>query len=262
MIRNDLHVHSIQSACGVHTIFELIEIAAIKDVQTINICDHGEASGRYIDFGVITNKNRCPRTFVSKNGKNVEVLAGIEVNILNKKGGSDFPLKYFEMFDLVSAGFHNVKSCEFLECSAQENTIALENYLIKYPLDILTHPCIKKFPLLNDKIVSLSCRYGFALEVNNTNLYLGKTDIVGLKELITLAIKKGANLIECSDGHIFTEIGENDAINELLWEMNLDGNSIFLNRNDERFHVFIMERKGIRLESGHWSRKVGQCDKL
>ena len=40
MIRNDLHVHSVKSMCGMHTLLEIVEIAAEKGMRMVNISDH------------------------------------------------------------------------------------------------------------------------------------------------------------------------------------------------------------------------------
>ena len=92
----------------------------------------------------------------------------------------------------------------------------------------------------------MSLKYGFALEVNNTNLRLGKTDITRLKDMIHLAKKKGAALSENSDGHTFMEIGENEKITKLLKEIKLNGDDIFINRDDEILDKFVARRKKIR----------------
>ena len=91
MIRNDLHVHSIRSRCGQHTLLEIAEIAARKKMRMVNICDHGSASGGEMSFGVPTDKRRCPRDVPCAGGAVVSVLIGIEVNILGVDGSSDFP---------------------------------------------------------------------------------------------------------------------------------------------------------------------------
>ena len=147
MIRNDLHVHSIRSLCGVHTLLEIVEIAAGKGMRSVNICDHGKASGKEIKFDVINNKRRFPRVIQSTQGKSVTVLTGIEANILDMDGNSDFPADQAREFDLVSAGFHSMAKELASKKSPRINTQALENYLKRYPLDILTHPCITAFPL-------------------------------------------------------------------------------------------------------------------
>ena len=163
MIRNDLHVHSLQSLCGLHTLLEIVEIAAAKGIQTVNICDHGSALGKKMNFGVLADKRRCPRDIVSSKGIKVRVLVGIETNILDIDGNSDFPERYPTMFDLVSAGFHSCAEKLRSAKSRENNTKALENYLKRYPLDIVTHPCIATFPLDLEKVVKLSLEYGLSL---------------------------------------------------------------------------------------------------
>lgn len=246
MIRNDLHIHSVQSLCGLHTLLEIVEIAANKGIRTVNICDHGESSGKKMNFGVLTDKERCPKYIKSTKGVTVAVLAGIEANILDINGNSDFPSKYHNKFDLVSAGFHPSAKSLGAGKSSSNNTKALENYLKRFPLDILTHPCIATFPLEIEVVVELSYHYGFALEVSNTNLRVAKTDVNQLKNMILLAREKGAILLENSDGHSFFEIGENDKIEKLLKEMKIEGNESFLNRDDKGLEEFIVRRKAIR----------------
>ena len=139
MIRHDLHVHSIQSLCGLHTFLEIVEIAAEKGIHSVNISDHGKASGKVMNFGVLIDKKRCPKEMTSSKGKSVSLLAGIETNILDMDGNSDFPEKYGNRFDLVSAGFHSSAIKLAQGKSAEANTKALENYLERYLPDCVDH---------------------------------------------------------------------------------------------------------------------------
>jgi putative hydrolase len=230
----------------VHTYFEIVEIAAGKGMRLVNICDHGKASGKTIKFDVINDKRRFPGTIQSAQGVPVQVLTGIEANILDINGNSDFPTDQTRDFDLVSAGFHSMAKELASKKSLQDNTQALENYLKRYPLDIFTHPCIATFPLDLEKLVDLSVENGFALEVNNTALRLEKIDVGQLKKMIPLAKEKGAALSENSDGHTITEIGENDEIVKLLKTVGLNGDDIFINRNDGKLDQFLAGRKKIR----------------
>lgn len=246
MIRNDLHVHSIRSNCGLHTFLEIVEIAARKGMRMANISDHGSASNGVTSFGVPGDKRRTPRDVPSASGAVVSVLMGVEVNILDIDGGSDYPESRGTRFDLVSAGLHSPAK-ELAEAkSAELNTRALANYLQQSPLDILTHPCIKPFPLDLDRLIDLAIEYGFALEVNNTNLRVEKTDVAQLERMIRLAHDRGALLIENSDGHTFHEIGENDRIEELLERMQIDGDELFMNRDDAAVDAFIEQRHALR----------------
>jgi len=224
-----------------HTLLEIVEIAAGKGMRLVNISDHGSAAGKKMNFGVLTDKRRRPEKISSSGGKIISVLAGIETNILDIDGNSDFPRELVGKFDLVSAGFHRP-----IGQSADDNTTALENYLAQYPLDVLTHPCIANFPLHLEQVIALSLEHGFALEVNNTNLRVEKTDVTQLEKLINLARESGAILVENSDGHSFFEIGENDKIEELLKQLQVNGDEIFINRDDLRLDQFLSQRKKMR----------------
>jgi hypothetical protein len=59
-------------------------------------------------------------------------------------------------------------------------------------------------------------------------------------------IRSGAILVENSDGHSFFEIGENDKIEELLKRLRVDGDEIFINRDDLRLDEFLSQRKRMR----------------
>lgn len=246
MIRNDLHIHSLQSLCGIHSLMEIVNIAGDKGMNLINISDHGSANGKTMVFGVITDKRRVPPVIQSANGSSIRILAGIEANILNIEGDSDFPMDYVSKFDLVSAGFHDMAEDLLMSKSPQKNIQALENYLKRYPLDIFTHPNIIPFPLPTTQLLDLSLEYGFALEINNTNLRLGKANLELELAMLNEAVKRQVRLVENSDGHSFIEIGENESIQAFLQKNGIDGNKIFLNRSDDALEQFLLERKRIR----------------
>ncbi len=249
MIRNDLHVHSIRSNCGLHTLLEIVEIAARKGMRLINISDHGGASGGPAAFGVPGDKRRLPRDVPSSTGTVVSVLIGIEVNILDVEGNNDFPESRRSRFDLVSAGLHSPAEDLAKAKCPKTNTQALSNYLKRSPLDILTHPCIAPFPFDLPALVDLAIQYGFALEVNNTNLRVAKTDVPQLERMIRLARDRGAILLETSDGHTFHEIGENERVDARLREMGMSGDEVFLNRQDEALDAFIEQRRALRADT-------------
>ena len=99
-------------------------------------------------------------TIQSDQGNTITIMTGIEVNILDIEGNSDLPLEQASKFDLISAGFHSMAKELASGKSLQSNTQALENYLSRFPLDILTHPCIAAFPLDTEIVVNLAIKYG------------------------------------------------------------------------------------------------------
>ena len=242
MIRNDLHVHSVQSHCGQHTLWEIARIAQGKGMRLVNISDHGPMQGRAMSYGVITHPERVPRPAVFPDGATIIMLGGIEANILDETGAWDVPAVWLPRFDLVSAGFHD---CGDLPRNGDPavNTRALENLVQRAPLDLLTHPCLLPRPLEMSAVVDLAVEHGFALELNNTGLRLGKMDLDRHRQMVTLAVERGARLVECSDGHTWMEIGENEAVEAELSELGLDGEGILLNRDDVALDAFLEERR-------------------
>lgn len=245
MIRNDLHVHSLQSACGMHTLLEIVDIAAAKGMTMVNISDHGPALGRSLNLGVFLNRERLPNTIKAPNGRSITLLRGIEANVLNSRGDTDIPPRHAARFDLITLGFH---SCGDLPSNGSEsqNTDALVNALARYPVDILAHPCIAPFPLDIPTVVDLSREYGFALEINNTKLRLRRSDRDRVAGMVTLAWQNGALLVETSDGHTFHEIGENERVEQLLADLDLDAGTVLVTRDDTRLAQFIAARKARR----------------
>lgn len=200
-----------------------------------------------MNFGVVADERRCPRRMHSSTGQEVNTLFGVEVNITSKAEGSDYPRRYGPKLDLISGGFHRESAGDLYRgMSAEHNTAALQDYLQHCPLDVLTHPCTRAFPLVIKKVVELALQYGFALEVNNTNLVVGKTDTDRLEKMLKLARDAGAAVVECSDGHTFVEIGENAAIKGFLATHGLDGDEMLLNRNEEKLASFLKDRKARR----------------
>jgi len=257
VIPYDLHIHSIQSACGMHTVLELLEIASKKDMCGINICDHGKLAGQIMNFGVIANPLRTPKRveFIDKDGdeRGVDLFAGIEANIC-EDGSSDMPdwTKASHQFDLISAGFHN-ESSGSLKTMKDEylNFGALSEFVKKYPLDILTHPCIASYPLPIGDLLMLAAKHGFALEVNNTNLLVEKTDLEKLRLMVEGAIEDGVRLVCNSDGHTWHEMGRYNLVYDLFKKFGFASNNqefenIFplnFDTTGKSLRKFISERK-------------------
>ena len=257
MLKNDLHVHSVKSPCGIHTILEIVEIAARKGIKTVNISDHGSASTEHrMAFGILCDHRRSPLYYPSLHfpGNEIKVLAGIEGNILGD-GGTDIQKFMVHKFDLVSAGFHSAAKELAKKRDKAENTRVLNAFLSRYPIDILTHPCDKKFPLDVGQLVELAVKHGFALEVNNTKLRFGKENVTELKAMIKTALALGAKLVANSDGHTFMEIGEDEGIDGLLKEMGLKWD-IFVNFNDLWLDSFLESRKQVRKD---WHDTAGKA---
>ena len=64
------------------------------------------------------------------------------------------------------------------------------------------------------------------------------------------AMERGSRLVEASDGHFRSEIGENDAVQTFLDSMGSPADEVLLNRDEARLRAFLDERNQIR---GEWA---------
>jgi len=241
----DLHVHSIASD-GLHTVFEIIDIARSRGLIGVNISDHGPAQKHTnkISSNFIFNE-RFPPNPDFYGG--IQIIKGIEANLLVDGTYDLFELKKIHpsRFDLISLGIHGDntgfprKQCEIF------NTKKMLQCIENYPVDILTHPCTLAFPLNIEKIVNACVEKGIALEINNTNLRLGKTDLNQLKLMLKLVKAYGCRLVANSDGHTWHEIGCFEKIYEFLLIQKFPIDYI-LNTSEEKTLAFIKERKTLR----------------
>ena len=76
-------------------------------------------------------------------------------------------------------------------------------------------------------IVQLAKEHQFALEVNNTNLVVGKTNLELVQHMIEEARAQDVMLLCNSDGHTWHELFECGAVRALVYEMNLVLEEIF-----------------------------------
>ena len=234
VLRHDFHTHSVKSPCGMHTILEILDIAAQKGAETVNICDHGKATGGKMNFGVITDRKRTPmqvKVSLGAETREIRLLAGIEANILDD-GESDLPLtktggSRYE-FGLISAGFHPQAKKLKQWHDPHANFEALSKFASRYPIDIITHPCKKSFPLPIPDLVRLAKEKQFALEVNNASLALKKTDHNLLQQMIEEALAYDVTLLCNSDGHTWHELFECGAVRAFVEDgMNLVMKEVF-----------------------------------
>jgi len=198
----ELHIHSIRSTCGFHTLLEIVTIMRAKKQKAFALTDHGPAlETPQAHFSVLTK--RMPPVI---NG--IRVFKGIEASILNFEGEIDIPEFGSYPYEIILAGLHNHGTFANSH-GVEKNTLAVVNTMKKFPaVKVITHPTYEALPLDVDIITDIAVETGTALEINNSHLLNNKTDKERLACMLELAQKKGTMLAVNSDGHIYSEMGE------------------------------------------------------
>lgn len=202
MIDCDLHVHSLRSTCGFHTLLEIVSILREKNTRAFALTDHGPTLGTpRSHFSVMLR--RLPGTI-----DGIRVFKGIEASVLTVDGELDLPEFEGFPYEVILAGLH--PHADFAESrGVEENTRALVNAMRRYPaLKCITHPNYMSLPVDMDALTDAAAEYNVALEVNNSHLRNKKARNEGIPGMLELMLKKNVPLMVNSDGHVFNEMGE------------------------------------------------------
>ena len=225
----DYHTHTKYSrhGHGKGTILDNATVAMDKGLKQIAITDHGF---NHKFFGV--KRKDIPQVkediLNAKDVTGVDILLGVEANLISRQGDIDIIESDFEFLDILLMGHHrmvNMKSHkDFYKLSIvnmfgspykpseerlNRNTTALLRALDKYPIDILTH-LNYGFPTDTLAVAKLAKEKGTLIELNGKRINF--TD----QEILTMA-EEGVKFIVNSDAHSPERVGEcNNAINTIF----------------------------------------------
>jgi len=230
----DLHIHTIASGHAYSTVLENTRVAADRGLEMIALTDHGPAlpGGTYKHF--FGNLRVLPARIFG-----VEVLRGIEANIMDQQGGLDLSDRLLDKLDIVLAGLH--RDC-YDPGSVEGNTRAMIGAIASGKVDIIVHPGNPAFPIDLGQVAESAARHGVLLEINNSSLTglarKGSRDnCFQLAKLV--ALHKGQVSLG-SDAHFAGHVGELDAAAALAFEHLTAGQVI--NTSCAAIHEFLVSR--------------------
>jgi putative hydrolase len=217
-ITADYHTHT-RFSHGKGTIEENVEAARRRGLKKIVISDHGF---RHIGIGMSVrdiDKIRYEIERVSSKYKDIEVLMGVEANLIGIDGTIDIPWQYIKDFDIILMGFHKAvypasirdgwrlffqnglaavfpKNREKLR---RQNTEAMINAIERYPIRIITHPGAK-IDIDTQMLAKYAAQKNVALEINSSHGFM-------TVEYVKIAMKEGAPFVINSDAHHPSKVG-------------------------------------------------------
>lgn len=228
----DYHTHTRYSH-GKGTIRENVEAAIEKGLKAIGICDHGP--GHYL-YGVKREKIYQMRREVDKLNreyKEIEILLGVEANVIGFDGTIDVDEEIIDMLDILLLGFHygvlfkSIGDYLFMNVAnpvskllpigreriIERNTEAIIKAIERYPIDIITHPG-DKVKLNTKKVAEAAYAKGVALEINEKHNELSV-------ENLKIALDTKVDFYINSDAHRPEEVGMVDEAIKRIVEANI-----------------------------------------
>ncbi|MBQ0099002.1 MAG: PHP domain-containing protein [Firmicutes bacterium] len=227
-LSGDYHTHTIFSH-GKGTILENAIKAKEMGLKEVGISDHGFAHSAFgIKRREIPKMASLCREASTETG--VNVLLGVESNIIGTDGTIDLSKKYYDYFDILLAGVHKFvmyKPISFVSTFAwdtllsffknpfvskgliKRTTKAYINVIKNNPIDVITH---LNFCCYADAVEVCKCAsdYGTFIELNAKKTHL--TD----EELSNIIAKTNVNFVIGSDAHTPSRVGEISLVNNLV----------------------------------------------
>ena len=163
-ITGDYHTHTIYSKTGPYAhgkgkVVENVAAAVGKGLKAIAITDHGPS-----DFYGLSLKDlpqvRKDIAEAAKRFPRINILLGVEADIVDSPNGLDVTDEEFGLFDFVNAGYHYVPNCHMIrnwlafrfpcrkstkERLRKQNTDRIVKALTCNNIHILTHPGDKAY---------------------------------------------------------------------------------------------------------------------
>lgn len=210
----DVHTHTIASGHAYNTIKEMAQTAAEKGLQLLGITEHSMSMpGTCHDF-YFHNLKMLDREMFG-----VEMLFGVELNIIDYKGTVDMNEKLLRAMDVSIASMHT-------PClpygTKEEHTRSYLKVMENPYVDIIGHPDDSRYPVDMEELVRGAKATGTLLEVNNNSLDPRCTRTGAREQDLTMlkfCMKYDVPVIIGSDAHADTLIGRHDFAEELMKEI-------------------------------------------
>lgn len=227
----DIHTHTISSGHAYSTLLENCSEAAKKGLKLIAMTDHGPAMPGGPHIFHIGNQRVIP-DFI--NG--VEVLKGVEANIIDVSGGLDIEEKRLKKLDIVIASLH--EPC-INPGTMEENTSAIIGAMKNKYVDIIAHPGNPAFPINIEEVLKAAREYNVLIEINNSSLGLSRAGSEENCRKIAEAAARNGNMIALgSDAHICFAVGEFDKALELVKNAGIQDEYI-INTHEDKLKDFL-----------------------
>ncbi len=232
----DCHIHTLASGHAYSTADECARAAAEKKLELIALTDHAPTMPGAAHIFFFENLKILPHFMYG-----VEVLQGIEANIIGFDGSLDVYDDLLGRLDFVIASMH-------VPCikpgTKKENTSAVLGAMKNPRVRAIGHPDDARYEYDFAEIALAAAGTDTLIEVNNSSLLptsFRKGAREAYLELLAQCEKTGARIIVNSDAHYHGTIGEHEAALSLLAETGF-AESAVMNANAARLKEFLAKK--------------------
>lgn len=225
----DMHTHTVASGHAYNTISEMVEAAKKKNLMMLGITEHSMTMPGTCHEFYFSNLKNARRDY-----SGIEVLLGVELNIISYKGDIDMSEEILREMDVVVASIH--ANIGYESGSIEKNTNAYIGAIKNPYVDIIGHPDDGRIQADYEKIVKAAKEYNKLLEINNSSLSTSGFR-VNTKEndikILELCKKYRVPVIIDSDAHADDVVGCNERALEVMDIVDFDNELVMNYHLDE-----------------------------
>ena len=234
----DYHTHTVFSH-GKGDVIDNAISAKEKGLKIVGITDHGF---NHPAFGLTARKLVPLRQRINeaKSKTGIDVLMGIESNLVGTDGTVDLKPKFYDDFDLFLVGYHKFVMYKFGSYFSlsipnlfynfttknhapkrvvKDTTKAFVNAIKKHPIDVITHLNYCCF-LDTLEVAKCASDYGTYIELSSKKSHL--TD----EEINDILVKTDAKFVVNSDAHSPCRVGDFAFAKSIIDRLSINGERI------------------------------------
>lgn len=211
-IEIDTHSHTIVSGHAYSTIREMASMAAEKGLKGLAITEHAPKMPGSTHLYYFQNLKVVPRKMYG-----IELLMGVELNIMDSDGTVDLPRSVIKEMDISIASLHT--PCYKGEETKETITKTLLTVMNNECVDIIGHPDDGRYTVDYDVLAKAAKETGTLLEVNNGSLRPGgfrQNTRENAIRMLECCKKYGTMVVLGTDSHIDVSIADYQYANEVL----------------------------------------------
>lgn len=211
-IEFDMHTHSVFSGHAYSTLEEMVAFAQRSGLRGFCLTDHSPRVGSVMDCYL-------PLTFETMPGEidGVRVFYGMEVDVLDERGGLALPQEMSKTLQFGIFGFHETAMKPGRNIA--DYTAAAEAAFADPYYDLFAHPCRERFPVDAEVVVHAAKRRDKLLELNENCLRHQSDGGKNYRRLLELCREHDVRITVNSDAHFSRKVGGVETAIALLREM-------------------------------------------
>lgn len=229
----DTHTHTLASNHAYSTVMENIVAAREQGLLYMAMTEHGPKMPDAPHIWHCVNQWEVPSLY-----KGLNILHGIEVDVMDEDGTLDIDNKVLAGLEWVIASMHG--PC-FAPATEQEHTRAWMKVAENPHVDVIGHCGRGNYPFDHEKVIRAFKEYGKIVEINNATLQKSANH-AACADIARVCKRLQVPVVVNSDAHFAARIGVFDQAVALLEEVDFP-KKLIINADIDRFEEVVAQKR-------------------